>query len=53
MKTNIWIVAIIALHFTSCTPDNYVQIVPRVQTDTGYVVMRHWQEIYVDRKSTV
>jgi hypothetical protein len=53
MKTNIWIVAIIALHFTSCTPDNYVQIVPRVQTDTGYVVMRHWQEIYVDEFETL
>ncbi len=50
----LWIAIILLfLHTLSCTPDQYVQIVPRVQTDTGYVEMRHWQEIYADEFETL
>ena len=50
----LWIaITLLVLHFTSCTPDNYVQLTPRVQTDTGYVVMRHWQEIYANEFETL
>ena len=50
----LWIfIILLAFHFFSCTPDNYVQITPGVQTDTGYVVMRHWQETYADEFETL
>ncbi len=68
----LWIaILLLFLHTLSCTPDQYVQIVPKVQPvkndssslhvnsyqdlqeDTGYVVMRHWQEIYADEFETL
>jgi len=36
MKTNIWIAAIIALHFTSCTPDDYYKA---DEAEIGYALM--------------
>ena len=50
----LWIAIILLfLHTLSCTPDQYVQLVPSVQQDTGYVVMRHWQVIYADEFETL
>ena len=47
------LILLVVLLTYSCTPDQYVQIVPKVQKDTGYVVMRHWQEIYADEFETL
>ncbi len=53
MKNKLCLGVIVALHFVSCTPDQYVQLDAVPRQDTGYAIMRKVQIIYSNEFDTL